>query len=160
MAAKPASADSTTAARVQSLVDEVLADTPHYVVDLEVRGATGSQVVNLYVDSDEGIGVDDLAELSRSIGFLLDTEEVFPARYTLNVSTPGVDRPLKLRRQYQKNIGRRLQVHYEKAPGDNTEVTGELIATDDETITVKPEDAPTRTIAFDAILWAKVRLPW
>lgn len=158
--ASPANIDTNLTARVQALIEEVLAPTPHFLVELDVRGAIGSQVVNAYIDSDSAIGVDDLARISREVEFLLDTEDLFPARYQLNVSTPGVGRPLKLIRQYHKNIGRTLHVHFEKEPGVNTEVTGTLQSVTEAHITVEDPNKGAQEIPFDAILWAKVKLPW
>jgi len=107
------------------------------------------------------VGLDELAEISREVSFALDVEDPFPNKFNLNVSTPGVERPLRLHRQYKKNTGRTLQVHYEKVNGSgNTEVTGELTNVTDRTITITADqDAPV-DIPLDHILWAKVRLPW
>jgi ribosome maturation factor RimP len=150
--------------KVSALVEEVLAGTPHYLVELDVRGTKGSRVVNVYLDSDEVIGVDDMARISRELGFLLDTEEVLGGNYSLSVSSPGVDRPLRLRRQYKKNIGRTLLVHYRKPEGEGeTEATGELATVNEEGIELDistKKNQERRNIAFDDIVWAKVRLPW
>ncbi len=149
----------TLSERVRTLVEEVLASTPHYIVDLEVKGAVGSQSITIFVDSDTNVGVDDLASISRDVGFLIDTEDLFPSRYQLTVSTPGVDRPLKLHRQYLKNIGRTLHVHFEKAEGGNTEVKGELLSVSEDVLLVNSPKGEV-TIPFSAIKWAKVKLPW
>ena len=147
--------------RVRRLVEEVLAGTPHFIVECDVRGAAGSQAVDVFLDSDEALGVDTLAQINREIGFLLDTEDVLRGRYRLNVSSPGVDRPLKLPRQYRKNIGRRLRVHHRKPDGhSNTDTLGDLVDADDEAIDVAVSDAEHRRIRYDDILWAKVQLPW
>jgi ribosome maturation factor RimP len=150
---------TTLAERVRALVDEVLVHTPHYIVELDVRGARGSQVVELFIDSDGPLDVDEVARVSREVGFLLDTEDLFPSRYHLNVSTPGVDRPLRLPRQYDKNVGRTLQVHYAKDAHNNTEITGTLTATDDDGIEITVDDE-SQHIPYSAIHWAKVQLPW
>lgn len=149
-----------TDARLQGLLEEVIADTSYYIVEVQVRGAKGSQSVNIFIDSDEGIGVDELARVSRELRFLIDTEEVLTGNYQLTVSSPGVDRPLKLPRQFRKNVGRTLQVHYKKAEGGYTETTGELTLVDDEGIEVTPPKKEARRIAYDDIEWAKIRLPW
>ena len=152
--------DETTA-RVVELVEEVIEGSPVFVVEAEVRGTRGSRVVEVYVDSDEGLDVDELARISREVGFLLDMEDVILGRYNLNVSSPGLDRPLVLPRQYVKNVGRTLRVHYAKADGSgNTEVTGELLAADDQGIEVRADESDVRSIPFDAIIWAKLQLPW
>ncbi|MDX1545411.1 MAG: ribosome maturation factor RimP, partial [Rhodothermales bacterium] len=61
--------------RVQALVEDILSGTAHFVVEVEVRGKPGSQSVSVYLDSDDALGVDELARISRELGFLLDTED-------------------------------------------------------------------------------------
>lgn len=147
--------------RIKEIVDEVLASSSAFVVEVEVRGSRGSRVVDIYVDSDEGIGIDELARISREIEFLLDTEEVIEGAYSLNVSSPGVDRPLALPRQYRKNVGRPLRVHFRKADGSgNTETTGKLVAVDEDSIQLENSGDDVRRIQFEDIIWAKVQLPW
>lgn len=150
-----------TAGRVRELVEEVIDASPIFLVDVEVRGSRGSRVVEIFVDSDEELNVDTLARISREVEVLLDVEDVISGRYSLNVSTPGLDRPLAMPRQYRKNVGRPLRVHYRKEDGrGNTEAEGTLVGADDEAIDVEVSDADIRRIRFDEIMWAKVQLPW
>ena len=140
--------------RVRALAEEAVADTDLYVVDVEVRGYQGSRVVSVYVDSEGGAGSDDLAALSRSLSFVLDTEDFIKGRYRLDVSTPGADRPLTDRRQYARHVGRTLAVT--TADGGETSTTeGELVAVSDDAV-----DLGGTTIPFDAIQEARVVLPW
>lgn len=152
--------NETVEQRVRALAEEVIAGSPLFVVDVDVRGRKGSQVVEVFVDSDEALDVERLAKINREVGFLLDTEEVVTGKYHLTVSSPGLDRPLVLPRQYRKNIDRTLRVHYRKPDGSgNAEVVGALKAADDETIEVQVDNTPHR-IPLRDVLWAKVQLPW
>ena len=143
--------------RVRAFAEEAAADTDLYVVGVEVRGFQGSRVVEVFVDSPDGAGSDDLARLSRSLGFTLDTEDLIKGRYRLDVSTPGADRPLEDRRQYPRHVGRELAVTYEAGEDQLVTVQGELTAVGDDTITLDGESAP---IPFDAVREARVVLPW
>ena len=146
-------------ARIQQLVEEMLGQGPIYIVDLTLRGTRGSHAIDLYLESDETLGVDTLAKLSRELEFLLDAEKLMPGPYTLRVSSPGADRPLKRPRQYRKHLGRSLRVHYQVEPGQNREACGELMRADATGIGVKT-NGQVADITFDNILWAKVQLPW
>lgn len=147
--------------RIRQLVEEVIAGTPLFVVDVDVRGRKGSQAVDIFIDSDEGLDVAKLTEVSREVGFLLDMEDVIPGKYNLNVSSPGLDRPLALPRQYRKNLNRTLRVHYRKEDGSgNAEAVGTLVDVSDEAVEIAPDSGPRQRIGFDQILWAKVQLPW
>ena len=147
--------------RVKELVEEAIAGTNLFVVDVEVRGTRGSRVVEIYVDSDEELGVGQLADISREVEFMLDMEDLVAGRYSLNVSSPGLDRPLRLPRQYQKNVGRPLRVHYRKDDGSGaTEAEGTLTAADEQAIELEVATGDVRRIQLEDIVWAKVRLPW
>lgn len=147
--------------QVRELVEEAIEGTNLFVVDVEVRGTRGSRVVEIYVDSDDELGVGQLADVSREVEFLLDMKDLIPGRYKLNVSSPGLDKPLRLPRQYRKNVGRPLRVHYQKADGSGaTESEGTLKAADEEAIELEVASGDVRRIRLEDIVWAKVRLPW
>ena len=100
--------------RIRGFAEEAVADTDLFVLGVEVRGFQGSRVVEVFVDSSTGAGSDDLTALSRSLGFLLDTEDVVKGTYRLDVSTPGADRPIADPRQYPQHVGRTLAVSVER----------------------------------------------
>ena len=145
--------------RARELVEDLLGQGPVYLVDIAVRGTRGSHAVDVFLESDDTLGVDMLADLSRELEFLLDTEKLIPGPYTLRVSSPGADRPLRLPRQYSKHLGRSLRVHYQAEPGRNREICGLLTRADPSGIGVQT-NGRTADISFEDILWAKVQLPW
>ena len=107
----------TLSEKIEAFAREAIASTPLYLVDVEVRGQKNSRIVRVFVDADEGVNLDTCASVSRQLGFLLETEDVIDGKYRLEVSTPGVDRPLADPRQYKKNVGRPLSVRYETEDG-------------------------------------------
>lgn len=160
MGASTGGAIATVDARIRAIVEEVLQGSPLFLVDVVVRGKSGSQVVEIFVDSDEALDIEDIARVSREVGFLLDTEDVMRGRYSLNVSSPGLDRPLQWPRQYRKNVGRSLRVRYTDASGSATEIEGELKAAGVDGIEVAGPSAEAMHIRYDVILEARVILPW
>lgn len=154
------SADHASA-RLRELVEEVIGGSPVFLIDVQVRGNRGSRVVEIFVDSDEDLAIDELARISREVEFLLDLEDLIAGKYSLNVSSPGLDKPLSVPRQYKKNIGRGLRVHYRKQDGSgNTEVEGKLTSATDEAIDIESAENDVVHIPLDDIIWAKVQLPW
>ena len=146
-------------ARARAIIEELLGQGPIYVVDLAIRGTRGAYAVDLFLESDDPLGVDKLANLSQELGFLLDAENLIPGPYTLRVSSPGADRPLRLPRQYRKHVGRSLRVHYRAEPGRNREICGLLERCDSAGIDLFANSRVAK-IDFEDILWAKVQLPW
>jgi ribosome maturation factor RimP len=122
-------------------------------------------VLSVWIDTDEGITIDQCARLSRKFSAWLEENDPFDFPFNLEVSSPGLGRPLKVRRQYHKNIGRKLKV---KTTAAQT-VTGKLLAVDEEGITLMPESKKKAQksekqentelkLAFDAIQEAKVEI--
>ena len=94
--------------RVAELVEEKIADKPNlFLVDIKFH-SNGKLII--LVDGDNGIGIDDCVAISRHVGFHLEEENVIETAYNLEVSSPGIDTPLTLPRQYAKNIGRTLGI--------------------------------------------------
>jgi ribosome maturation factor RimP len=94
--------------RVKQLVEEKIADKPNlFLVDVKMH-SNGKLMI--LVDGDNGIGIDDCVAISRHVGFHLEEESVIETAYNLEVSSPGIDTPLTLPRQYTKNIGRTLSI--------------------------------------------------
>ena len=145
--------------RVQHIVDEVLTDPAMFLVDVDVRGTKGSRVVDIFVDSDQGLDVDALAKISREISFLLETEDFIDGRYKLNVSSPGLHRPLTMVRQYKKNIGRSLKITYETETGQSV-LKGELLKITDDHLEIAVSKKRTERIDIASITESKIVLPW
>lgn len=106
--------------------------TQTYLVDFVMRNVNGREIVELYLDTDEGITIDACARLTRAMLDALETDadakEIFGENLRLEISSPGVSRPLLLPRQYKKNIGRRLRVQFLDASCATQVVEGTLLA--------------------------------
>lgn len=145
--------------RVRALTEEVITGTSYFLVDVEVRGHKGTRVVEVYIDSAEDFGHDDLAVVSKEVGFLLDVEDVVDGSYKLEVSSPGIKRPLKMPQQYQKNVGRTLRVRYE-ANGSEEIVVGDVMAADDDEVELELSSGERLQLSYGSITQARIELPW
>lgn len=96
-----------TIARIEELLDQKLANTDDYVVETKKLPKARIQV---FLDSDSELTIEKCAEISRFLEFHLENEELVPEHYNLEVSSPGVDKPLQMQRQYYKNVGRKVRV--------------------------------------------------
>ncbi len=148
------------ASQVRAFTEEVITGTPYFIVDVEVRGHKGTRVVEIFVESDTDLNHDDLARISNEVGFLLEVEDIIDGGYTLEVSSPGIKRPLTIPRQFKKNEGRSLRVKYESEDGGTDNIVGTLQAADDDAITLEVASGDTQRIPYDAIERAKLELPW
>lgn len=94
-----------------------------------------SNKLEVFLDCDSGLTFEKCQRISRYLESYLDEEQWLGEKYTLEVSSPGVGKPLKMNRQYKKNIGRRVEVNFNEGKPQ----TGKLIAVDDESITIEYE---------------------
>ncbi|WP_233993609.1 ribosome maturation factor RimP [Salinibacter altiplanensis] len=145
--------------RVSGLTEEVIVGTDYFLVDVEVRGHKGTRVVEVYIDSEDDVGHDDLALISKEVGFLLDVEDVVDGSYKLELSSPGIKRPLTMPAQYRKNVGRTLRVRFE-ANGNEEIVVGDLADADNEEIELQLPSTERLQLSYTAITQARIELPW
>lgn len=103
---------SQVAAEVRALLEPVVADTGLFLEDV-TTSAGKRTVVRVVVDLPDGpggVGSDALTDVSRAISAALDTDDVVPGAYTLEVSTPGISRPLTTERHFRRAVGRLLRM--------------------------------------------------
>jgi ribosome maturation factor RimP len=122
------------AEEIKNIITRKLADPSQFLVDVIVKGHKGPKKVLIIIDSDKGVTIDDCANLSREISKAFDDLQLFDDSYMLEVSTPGLDQPLRLARQYYKNIGRRIKVvtHQQAVEGKLVEVGEDKIKLEQE----------------------------
>jgi len=100
------------AEKIKELLLPILNREGVHLVDLELRGYANNQVLSVFIDTDSGITLEQVASITREIEGMLDLEDPIPGRYRLEVSSPGIDRPLTEPWQFRKNVGRWLRVLY------------------------------------------------
>lgn len=96
--------------QIESLLIPYLDEGKYFIVDIQIKASRTSQKIMILLDSDEGITIQQCADISRNLDQELEAAEGEETVYTLEVSSPGLDQPLRLPRQYQKNVGRDLKV--------------------------------------------------
>jgi len=138
--------------QIKDIAAQVLEDNDLYLVDVELKGATGNRVIWIYVESESGnVSLDRCVDISREINLLLDVSGWHGKKYTLNVSSPGLDRPLRDIRQYHSNKGRNVRVTYLK-DGDEVVSDGTLAGVTNDKITILSENKKELEISFPEIV--------
>jgi ribosome maturation factor RimP len=122
------------AVEIKRIVEERLIGDSQFVVAVHVSSSKAPQKVVVVVDGDAGVTIDDCATISRELSKVLDNIPRLSEHYVLEVSTPGLDQPLQLLRQYRKNIGRKLKVRLNEST-----LEGQLLEVTDENITLAQE---------------------
>ncbi len=143
--------------RLKEIVGEVIESDPSlFLVDVVVKGGVGNQKLLIIIDGDNGVSIDHCSMISRKVGAILEEEDLFPGKYFLEVSSPGLDHPIKLTRQYEKNVGRQLSV--EKKDGEI--VKGKLLKVESDTLILETSDKveKERLMNFEEINQSKIEV--
>jgi len=123
---------------VRSVASRVTADRGLELVDVELKRAQGGQLVRLFIDQPGGgIGLDALQTVSEEVSAILDAEDPIDGNYTLEVSSPGLDRPLHGEADYRRFVGKLAKLSsYEPVDG-RRHWTGRIVACDDGIVTLE-----------------------
>jgi len=103
------------------------------LIDVSFRGDERNRIIEIYIDSETGISTEDCARLSDEINTILDEQNLISSNYRLDVSSPGVDRPLKYLDQYKKHQNRKFEIVYESGEQIRKEV-GKLDHIEDDVL--------------------------
>lgn len=146
--------------RLHQVVDPVIADLGLELVDLVYGGGR----LKITVDHPDGLGSDLLARATRLVGHELDLADPISGSYTLEVTSPGVERPLRTPAHYRRAIGEQVALKLRPNPENLRRVKGELVAADDQTCTIAvsgdaDEDSECR-VEYDQIAKAKTVFDW
>jgi ribosome maturation factor RimP len=146
----------TIVKEIVELIKPVFERDNIYLVDVEFRGKGKNQVLTIYADTEQGISLDQITRLNIEISDLLDIHNVISGTYRLDISSPGIDRPLEHLWQYHKNISRYLQVHYQDDDVQKN-LTGKLKNVNNAGIIIELKNKEI-TIPFSSIVKCKVKV--
>ena len=131
-----------------------------HCIDLVIRGDRGKPVLDVFIDAEQGITTDVCAAVSREVSAAIEQTDLISRGYRLEVSSPGIDRPLKFLWQYPKHAGRRMQVKFMADAGEQS-IDGTLVAVGEDAITVQTKTAPDPiAVKFASIVDARIPAPW
>ena len=142
-------------ATVRDIVVPVVKAAGVDLVGLEVKGPPNRRVVRVIADADDGLDIDRIAELSHEVSTVLDQADVVNGSWTLEVSSPGVDRPLETGREFARQVGRDVRLLLP----DGDEVIGTLRAVVDDVLTIDVDGIETN-VAITDVDHGRVELPW
>ena len=146
-------------AKEQSLLDALAvqaAENGIEIVTVEVVGAKKAPTIRVYIDCPQGVGFDELASSQAWINDTIDALDPFPGAYTLEVSSPGIDRPLRTPAHFQRYVGETVVLATVAPVEGRSRWTGLLAAADEEGIVLEA-DGQAYPIRFDNVKRAQLR---
>jgi ribosome maturation factor RimP len=145
---------------VRDLAESVTSHRSLVLWDVEMSGRPGSRVVRVFVDRDGGIDLDTVASVSEEISRGLDLRDPIPGRYTLEVSTPGLERNLRSPGHFARSVGRRAVIKTHEVVGGNTHrLDGIIAAADDSAVTIDTAAGPV-AVPYEQVKSARTIFDW
>ncbi len=148
-----------TTTRVRLLIEPLVDEAGVSLYDLEYTGG----VLRITVQSDGGVDIGTIGKLTRQISHLFDEEDPMPGQYTLEVSSPGLERPLRTPSHFAGAVGSVVALKTKAGVEGDRRVKGTLVSVADGTATIAPSDAApgsTRSLALDDIERARTVFEW
>lgn len=137
---------------IREIAKQIAEQNNLFLIDLIVRGTESSRVIEVFIDGEINISADECALVSREISKQIDEKELLKS-YRLDVSSPGVDRPLIYLKQYPKHLNRLFEIEF-NASGTSSLFKGKLVSIEDEVLTFQSNKEIK--IKFSDIIKAKV----
>ena len=141
--------------KTEALVMPIIEANNFELVDVEYVKEAGNWYLRVYVDKEGGIAVDDCEVVSRALSDKLDVDDFIEDSYILEVSSPGLGRPLKKEKDFIRSIGKEVDIHLYKSIEKQKEFTGVLKSYSKDDIVLQIEDAD---VTFDRTNVALIRL--
>ena len=126
--------------KVAEVATEICQDLGYELVDVEFKKGAKHNLISIFIYKEDGIGLDDCESVSRIIDEILDKDEDLTDPYYLEVSSPGLDRPIKTKDDYRRNLGNEVEVKLYAPIDGKKQFEGFLTSYDDENVLIKMED--------------------
>ncbi len=151
----------TITGKVQEIAERVGASEGIEIVEVQLLGGGGSRVLRIFIDKPRGVTHADCEFISQQVGTILDVEDVVPgSRYTLQVSSPGLERKLTKPREFERFIGQKVKVVLRQPLENQRHWVGALTSFTEGIITLEP--SPGRSVQFplEQVEKANLKFEW
>jgi len=122
--------------QLEELAETLVASEGMELVDLEYRRQGPRWMLRLFIDKEGGVTIDDCAKISKEFGDLLDVKDIIPQTYVLEVSSPGLNRPLRKKEDFSRFAGRKVQLRLVTPMEGRKKIVGNLVGIENETVIV------------------------
>ncbi len=140
---------------VESLAEPILLHEGFELVDITYRNESHGWVLRVFIDRERGVTLDDCSRISRQLSDILDVKDVIPQSYSLEVSSPGVNRPLRKERDFEKYRGETVRVKAKPQAGNRKNFKGVLHGLRDGNVILCDEDREY-VVPFESVVKAQV----
>ncbi len=147
-------------AKIEELAQQVAQSLSLELVEVEVKGEGNAVLVRVSIDKPGGVTHGDCEQVSRELGAMLDADDLLPGHYTLEVSSPGVERKLNKTQDYQRFQGQKAKVTLREPVEGKRTFEGTLAGYADGQILLETEPGKTLQLPFDQVRKANLKFEW
>jgi len=142
---------------VSRIAESLLPEFGMEMVDVEFRFERGRWTLRVYIDKEGGVTVDDCASVSRDLGDVVEAESIINHPYVLEVSSPGLDRPLRKEQDFIRSIGRLIAIEMERPVNKRRNFTGRLAHVGDGAVQILVDGEGLFELPLDGIKRARIK---
>lgn len=148
-------------AKVQEIAERVASSEGLEIVEVQLLGGGGARVLRIFIDKPEGVTHADCETISQNVGTILDVEDVIPgAHYTLEVSSPGVERKLTKPRDFERFVGQKVKVALRQPIENQRHFMGILKSFAEGVVTLEPSPGKSVQFPLDQVEKANLKFEW
>ncbi|MBM3775461.1 MAG: ribosome maturation factor RimP [Acidobacteria bacterium] len=149
-----------TVSKIEGIARRVAESEGLELVQVELKGAGNNQLLRISIDKPGGVTHGDCENVSRQVGTILDVEDVVPGRYTLEVSSPGVERPLLKEEDFERFQGKKVKVLLRQAIENQRRLEGTLAGVSGGVIALRTGPEKMAHFRFDEVEKANLKFEW
>lgn len=127
---------------IKDIIQPTIEDLGYELWGCEYSSGSRHAVLRIYIDNTNGIGIEDCEKVSRQVGALLDVEDPLPGNYSLEISSPGIPRPLFYPWQYQRYIGQMVQLKLSQPIERQRKYSGVIVSVDEHRVQLQVDEQP------------------
>jgi len=154
-------AKTATLAKVQEIADRIGASQSLEIVDVELLGNGVHRVLRIFIDKESGVTHADCELVSNLVGEALDEQDIIPGgQYTLEVSSPGIERKLKTLRDFSRFAGKKAKIALREPLENRRQWEGVLVGVEEDRIVLEPKPGQIIRIGLDQVDRANLKFDW
>ncbi len=146
--------------QIWTLTQEVVSDLGYELVDIELTGNRSRQVIRVYIEKPEGILLADCVAVSRKLGERLDEEDVIENSYRLEISSPGIERPLRKIQDYERYVGHQVRIRLKGRLKGKRKIAGKLDEVEDNIVRIISQHGEKVSFSLADIAKANLDVDW
>ena len=146
--------------QILTITREVVSDLRFDLVDIELTGKRSQQIIRVYIEKSGGILLSDCVAVSRKLGECLDEKGVIDNSYRLEVSSPGIDRPLRKIQDYERYVGHRVRIRLKGRFKGKRRIAGKLVEVEDNIVRIISQNGEKVSFSLVDIAKANLDVDW